>query len=85
MNDPVEVVGAGGRVLNLTGYVGNATGASNNTVLVTGSGSVISVNQDVTGINVSLLNNGTLTFSVKLTDLAGNIGTAASATTTLGQ
>ena len=35
---------------------------------VTGSGSVTSTTQDVTGINVSSLSDGTLTFSVTLTD-----------------
>ena len=41
---------------------------------VTGSGSVTSATQDVTGINVSSLADGTLTFSVTLTDAAGNAG-----------
>jgi cyclophilin family peptidyl-prolyl cis-trans isomerase len=52
---------------------------------VVGSGTVKSAVQDVTGINVSSLLNGTLTFSVNLTDLAGNIGATVTATTTLGQ
>src|SRR5271157_2823075 len=38
---------------------------------VTGSGSVTSATQDVTGINVSTLSGGTLTFSVALTNSAG--------------
>ena len=50
---------------------------------VTGSGTVTSATQDVTGINVSSLPDGTLTFSVTLTDAAGNVGAAATATATL--
>ena len=50
---------------------------------MTGSGSVTSATQDITGINVSSLSNGTLTFSVTLTDAAGNTGAAATATATL--
>ena len=50
---------------------------------MTGSGSVTSATQDITGINVSSLADGTLTFSVTLTDAAGNVGTAATATATL--
>jgi hypothetical protein len=52
---------------------------------VVGSDTITSAVQDVTGINVSSLLNGTLTISVKLTDLAGNVGAAAIATTTLNQ
>jgi large repetitive protein len=52
---------------------------------LTGGGTVSSAGQDVTGINVSSLLNGTVTFSVKLTDLAGNTGAAVTATTTLNQ
>ena len=52
---------------------------------VTGSGSVTSATQNVTGISVSSLPDGTLTFSVELADPAGNTGTAATATATLDQ
>ena len=55
----------------------------NNTASVTGSGSVTSPTQDVTGIDVSALSNGTLSFSVTLTDALGNTGTAAPAAATL--
>ena len=47
---------------------------------MTGSGSVTSATQDITGINVSSLPDGTLTYSVTLTDVAGNTGAAATAT-----
>jgi cyclophilin family peptidyl-prolyl cis-trans isomerase len=50
---------------------------------VTGSGTITSATQQVTGIDVSQLSNGTLAISVKLTDAAGNMGNAATATTTL--
>ena len=50
---------------------------------VSGSGTVTSATQQVTGVNVSTLADGTLTFSVTLTDTAGNAGTPATATATL--
>ena len=49
------------------------------TAAVTGSGSVTAAAQDVTGINVTSLLDGTLTYSVTLTDSAGNVGTTATA------
>ncbi len=50
---------------------------------VTGSGTISSASQQVTGINVSSLPDGTLNYSVTLTDTAGNVGPAATATATL--
>ena len=52
---------------------------------VTDTGTVTSATQDVTNINVASLPDGTLTFSVTLTDLAGNVGLAATATASLSQ
>ena len=52
---------------------------------VTNSGTVTSATQDVTGINVTALSDGTLTFNVTLTDAAGNAGPTATATATLDQ
>ena len=47
---------------------------------VSGSGSVSSATQQVTGINVTSLPDGTLTLSVTLTDAANNTGSPATAT-----
>lgn len=44
---------------------------------MSGSGSVTSVTQDISGINVSSLSDGTPTFSVALTDSNGNTGTGS--------
>ena len=52
---------------------------------VTGSGTVNSADQHVTGIDVSSLPDGTLTYSVTLTDAAGNVGNPVTATATLAQ
>ena len=49
---------------------------------VTGSGSVTSATQDVTGINVASLPDGTLTFSVTLAE-SGSVGAPATTTATL--
>ena len=53
------------------------------TAPITGSGTVTSATQTVSGINLSALPEGTLTFSVILTDPAGNVGTTATATATM--
>lgn len=47
---------------------------------VTGSGTISSASQSVTGINVSGLADGTLTVSATLTDAANNTGSAATDT-----
>jgi hypothetical protein len=52
---------------------------------VTGSGTITSASQQVTGINVSTLLDGTLTYSVTLTDAAGHTGSTVTATATLDQ
>ncbi len=52
---------------------------------VTGSGAISATAQSITGINVSSLANGTLTFSVTLSDSVGNVGLPVSATATLSQ
>ncbi len=61
-------------------YTITSTGGS---ASVSGSGAVTAAAQNVTPINVTSLPAGTLTYSVTLTDDAGNAGTAATATTTL--
>jgi hypothetical protein len=50
---------------------------------VTGTGTISSATQQITGIDVSTLADGMLTFSVRLTDAAGNLGPAVTATATL--
>ena len=47
------------------------------------SGSVISATQSVTGLNLSSLNDGTITYNVTLTDPVGQESTAATASATL--
>ncbi|MBW4982658.1 hypothetical protein KZZ07_08900 [Mameliella sp. CS4] len=49
---------------------------------VTGSGTITSATQQVTGLDLSGLADGTLTLSVTLTDFKGNTGAAATATAT---
>ena len=71
---------AGAEVGTTYSYTVTSSGGSGS---VTGSGTVTSATQQVTGINVSSLPDGTLTYSVKLTDAAGNVGSAATATATL--
>jgi hypothetical protein len=50
---------------------------------VAGSGTVTSATQQVTGIDVSSLSDGTLTFSVSLTDTSGDVGVTVTAAATL--
>ncbi len=52
---------------------------------VAGNGTITSTAQVISGIDVSGLPDGTLTFSVILTDAAGNVGAAETAATTLDQ
>jgi hypothetical protein len=52
---------------------------------VTGGGDVASATQDITGIDVSSLPDGTLTYSVTLTSSLGNVGAPATATVGLYQ
>ncbi len=50
---------------------------------MTGTGTISSATQQITGIDVSSLTDGTLTYSVTLTDTSGNASAAATATATL--
>ena len=52
---------------------------------VTGTGTVTSATQDVTGINLSGLAAGTLSFFVTLINPVGNAGAAATGTATLSR
>ena len=82
-NNPVTAATASSTGFTFTGaevvttyqYTITSSG-SVSTNAVTGSGKVTAANQNVTGINVSALADGTLTFSVTLTDTAGNTGIA---------
>lgn len=58
----------------------NYTVTSSGVGSVTGSGTISTANQQISGINVGGLSDGTLTLSVTLTDTFGNIGTTATAT-----
>ncbi|WP_146256201.1 hypothetical protein [Aestuariivirga litoralis] len=57
-----------------------AIGSSGGGVPVTGSGTVSADPQQITGLDLSGLGDGTLTLSVTLTDTVGNAGAAATAT-----
>ena len=50
---------------------------------MTGSGTITSATQHITGIDVSSLTDGTLTFSATLTNQYGNTGGAATTTAAL--
>ncbi|WP_231101494.1 tandem-95 repeat protein [Pseudoalteromonas luteoviolacea] len=57
--------------------------SSNGGTNVTGNGTVTSAGQQLTNLDLSALNDGTLTLSVILTDTAGNAATAVTAASTL--
>ncbi len=75
---------AGAEVGATYNYTVTSSGGSGSAP-VAGTGTVTTATQQVTGIDVSGLPNGTLTYSVTLTDPAGNVGIAATATATLQQ
>lgn len=72
----------GAEILSTYSYTVTSSGGSGS---ITGSGTVTTTTQAVTGIDVSTLADGTLTYSVTLTDLAGNVGAAVTATATLAR
>ncbi|MCG7550244.1 Ig-like domain-containing protein, partial [Pseudoalteromonas sp. Of7M-16] len=57
--------------------------SSNGGTAVTGNGTVTSASQQLSNLDLSALNDGTLTLSVTLTDTAGNGATAVTASSTL--
>ncbi len=61
------------------GYAYSITSSGGGTA-VTGSGTVSAATQNVIGLDLSGLNDGTLTVSVVLTDVSGNAGAAATGT-----
>ena len=86
---PTELTGAAATNTGFT-FSGAETGTTYNYTItdkdgstVTGSGSVTSATQQVSGVDVSSLANGTLTFNVVLSDQGGDVGAAATATATL--
>ncbi|MCH7399437.1 Ig-like domain-containing protein, partial [Belliella sp. DSM 107340] len=60
-------------------YTFSSSGGGTN---VTGSGNVTSIDQTITGINLSGLAEGTITLNVTLTDIPGNVGDVESDTVT---
>ena len=70
---------AGAEVSAAYNYTISSSGGGTN---VTGSGTISGATDQITGIDVSGLGDGTLTLSVNLTDGAGNAGSAATDTTT---
>jgi len=58
-------------------YTISSSGGGTN---VTSSGTIATATDTITGISLTTLNDGTLNISVTLTDVAGNPGTAATAT-----
>ncbi len=61
------------------GYAYSITSSGGGTA-VTGSGTIGSATEAVTGLDLSGLNDGTLTVSVVLTDVSGNAGAATTGT-----
>ncbi len=83
--DPVNNAGASATSFTLASAVVGTTydftiSSDGGGTAVTGSGSVTSAGQQVSGIDVSGLGDGTLTLSVTLTDTFGNEGVAATDT-----
>lgn len=60
-------------------YTISSSGAGTN---VTGSGTITTATQNITGVDVSGLGDGTLTISLTLTDTASNVGAAVTDTVT---
>ena len=71
---------AGAEIGTTYNYVVTSAGGAGQ---VTGTGEITTVDQQLTGINVSSLPDGQLTFSVTLTDAGGKIGAAVTATAIL--
>ncbi len=70
----------GAELLATYNYIVTSDGGAGS---VTGTGTISSANQQVTGINVSSLPDGNLTYSVTLTDPAGNVGPVVTAPSTV--
>ena len=71
---------AGGEIGSTYNFTISSSGGGTN---VTGSGTLTTATDQITGLDLSGLGDGTLTLSVTLTDTAGNIATAVTDTATL--
>lgn len=81
-SDDVSFIFSGAEVGTTYNYTVTSSGGDGE---ASGSGTIGSASHQVSGIDVSALPDGELTFSVTLTDASGNMGTAATASTTLDQ
>ncbi|MBL6449373.1 gliding motility-associated C-terminal domain-containing protein [Fulvivirga sp. 29W222] len=70
---------AGAEVGTTYNYTFSSSGGGTN---VTGSGTITTATDQITGINLSGLGDGTITLSITLTDAAGNTGSPATDTET---
>ncbi|MGQ8335704.1 Ig-like domain-containing protein [Sunxiuqinia sp. A32] len=77
--DVVSFTFSGAEVGATYNYTFSSNGGGTN---VTGSSTVSSSNETISGIDLSGLNNGTITLSVTLTDASGNTGSATTDTET---
>ena len=68
---------AGAEVGATYNYTFSSSGGGSN---VTGSGTIATATDQITGVDLSGLGDGTITLSVTLTDIAGNTGSAATDT-----
>ena len=81
-SDNVSFTFSGAEVGTTYNYTVTSSGGDGE---ASGSGTIGSASHQVSGIDVSALPDGELTFTVTLTDASGNMGAAATASTTLDQ
>lgn len=83
--DPINAANVAAAAFQITGAEVGATynytfSSSGGGSTVTGSGTISTATQNVTGINLSAMTDGTLTLSLTMTDTHGNTGAAATDT-----